>query len=300
MILDREVTAVVFTFNQEPYVAKCLESILAQDCVDKIQILLHDDASTDSTVSEAERILSSSSVPWRIIRQERNQYSEGIAFFLKTLLSVNSKYIALCDGDDFWLSADKISKQLEFMNENTEYSLCHHSFLPLLDKASKFLSPVPGGKQKTQSFQDDFLNGNFVGACTAFFRQSALRRVKDWSGFESLPVPDFPIWGKISEFGPVAYLPDIQSAYRIVTSSYSQKIGLAGLIDASDHVKAWLKLSKNYNFDDIRFSNKRRDQRREKIIRAFAGRISISVEQFWMTQDLLQKIRACFLPSRGK
>ncbi len=116
------------TYNHEKYIRDAIEGFLMQKTTFPIEILIHDDASTDGT----EEIIREYEVKYpHIIKplyEVENQWVKGrrgSATF--NFPRARGKYIALCEGDDYWTDPLKLQKQVEFLEENLEYSLIFHN-----------------------------------------------------------------------------------------------------------------------------------------------------------------------------
>ena len=122
------VTVYCLTYNHERYIEKCLDSLVAQKTSFKFKIIVHDDASTDKT-TELVKVYYKK-YPDKIIPviQENNQHSKGINVYdeyIKPLIT--SEFVAICEGDDFWASNDKLQMQYDYMMANPDCSLCVHN-----------------------------------------------------------------------------------------------------------------------------------------------------------------------------
>lgn len=130
MILDKigndsdiKVTITCKVYNHKPYIKKTLDSFVNQNTSFRYEILLHDDASTDGSREIIKEYFNRYPDKIRAILQEENQYSQGKSIgheFMHPL--VNGKYIAHCEGDDYWPCLDKLQKQYEFLEKHQEYS----------------------------------------------------------------------------------------------------------------------------------------------------------------------------------
>jgi len=113
------------TYNHENFISEAIEGFLMQKTTFKVEILVHDDASTDKTaaiIREYEKKYPKLILP---IYQTTNQYSQGISPNLEYQLPrVRGKYIALCEGDDYWTDPLKLQKQVDFLERNQDYSMC--------------------------------------------------------------------------------------------------------------------------------------------------------------------------------
>lgn len=117
------------TYNHASFIKACLDGFLAQKTDFPIEILVHDDASTDGTDAiirdYAERY------PQIIypLYEDENQYSKGMQNEMDIVYNyarARGKYIATCEGDDYWTDPLKLQKQVDFLEEHPDYSVCFH------------------------------------------------------------------------------------------------------------------------------------------------------------------------------
>lgn len=116
------------TYNHEPYIVQTLDGFLMQKTSFPFEILIHDDASTDRTadiIREYEKKFPNLIKP---IYQKENQYSKGFTSVSETwnFPRAKGKYIALCEGDDYWIDENKLQMQVDFLEKNPEYGMCFH------------------------------------------------------------------------------------------------------------------------------------------------------------------------------
>jgi glycosyltransferase involved in cell wall biosynthesis len=90
------------------------------------EIIIHDDASNDGTREILEEYASKYPTLFKLILQDENQYSKGIDVMAILFSYATGKYIALCEGDDYWTDPLKLQKQFDFISENPTCSLCFH------------------------------------------------------------------------------------------------------------------------------------------------------------------------------
>ena len=113
-------------YNQKSYIEKTIESFLAQKTSFDFEIIIHDDASSDGTQDIIKKYAEK--YPYKIIPifQEQNQYSKGVENSITFCYPrARGKYIALCEGDDYWCDESKLEKQVAIFEENPE---CTFSF----------------------------------------------------------------------------------------------------------------------------------------------------------------------------
>lgn len=117
------------TFNQERFISQAIESFLSQKTSFKFEIIIHDDASTDGTASIVKKYEQEHPNLIKAIYQTENQYSKGIKPWPNFVFPIaRGKYIALCEGDDYWTDPYKLQKQVDFLEANPEYNLTCHRY----------------------------------------------------------------------------------------------------------------------------------------------------------------------------
>ncbi len=183
-----------------------------------IEIIIHDDCSTDGTsaiIREYEKQYPQLIKP---IYQSENQYSKKIKI-LPTYVwpKALGKYIAVCEGDDYWLSSDKLQKQVDFMEMNPEFSICFHNIIIQYDDHSKdnchYNSPI---QQDTTEF-NDILVTDYIATCSVLYRGGLVKKIPDWT--KSLAMGDWPLHILHAQFGKIKYMKDVMGVYRVHSSN---------------------------------------------------------------------------------
>ncbi|MBN9294239.1 MAG: glycosyltransferase [Flavobacteriia bacterium] len=119
-----KVTIVVLTYNHERFIAKALESILAQNTDFTFQILVADDGSTDATLTIINDFYQKNPDKFII---KNNTINQGIkANILNSFSEIDGEYIAILDGDDYWQYTEKLRKQIEFLENHPDFNGVFH------------------------------------------------------------------------------------------------------------------------------------------------------------------------------
>jgi len=112
------VSIICITYNHEPYIAEAIEGVLMQKCSFPIELVIGEDCSTDNTRKICEEYANKS----ELIKLLPTETNLGMMpNFIRTLQSCTGKYIAMCEGDDYWTDPLKLQKQVDFLEANAEY-----------------------------------------------------------------------------------------------------------------------------------------------------------------------------------
>jgi glycosyltransferase involved in cell wall biosynthesis len=217
------------TFNQEKYIKDAIEGFLMQKTEFPFEIIIHDDASTDMTadiVREYEKKYPEKIKP---IFQKENQYSKGIKPILLPFKTSKGKYIAVCEGDDYWTDPLKLQKQIMEMEKNPE---CYISFHPGIEKCGdedkgNIIFGFHAKETKIFSPEEVILGGGeFMPTASIVFNKIIVSRLTSF--FELTRhayVGDYFIQILGSENGGALYLSDIMCVYRKnARGSFSERI----------------------------------------------------------------------------
>ena len=115
------------TYNHKNYIKQSIEGFLMQKANFKFEVLLRDDASTDGTLEIVKEYSEKYPDIINPLIYEENQYQKGISPFRDNVKRAKSKYIAICEGDDYWTDPLKLQKQVDFLEANPEFSFCFHN-----------------------------------------------------------------------------------------------------------------------------------------------------------------------------
>lgn len=128
------VSIICDTFNHENYIRQCIDGFLMQKTDFAFEVLIHDDASSDGTADIIREYEAKYPEIIKPIYQTINQYSQKINIWEKFQFPrANGKYIALCEGDDYWIDPLKLQKQVFFLEEHPNYSMCFHNAIKLYE-----------------------------------------------------------------------------------------------------------------------------------------------------------------------
>jgi glycosyltransferase involved in cell wall biosynthesis len=114
------------TFNHAPFIRDCLDGFLDQVCDFRVEIVIHDDASTDGTAEIIKDYAARYPLIIRPILQTENQFSKGVnPYYAYVFPATQGTYIALCDGDDHWKDPDKLAQQVALLDREPEVAVVY-------------------------------------------------------------------------------------------------------------------------------------------------------------------------------
>lgn len=122
------VSICMITYRHEKFIEEAINGVLMQDCNFEIELIIANDCSPDRTDEIIQNILQKHprSSPWiTYIKHEKN--IGMMPNFIYALQQCKGKYIALCEGDDYWTNPLKLKKQVDFLEENTDYVMTFHN-----------------------------------------------------------------------------------------------------------------------------------------------------------------------------
>jgi glycosyltransferase involved in cell wall biosynthesis len=206
-------------YNQESFIEDCLVSLMAQKTDFRYEILIHDDASQDDTsyiINKYAKLYPDYIFP---VFQNENQYSKGVGINLTfNLTRAKGKYIAFCEGDDKWIDPYKLTKQVQFLEKNLDYSMVC-SNVEIVDELGQFL-------RRRFTFEHNFslnskylLRSNHISTCSVLVRRFALRDLRDYK----IHFADKYYWLSALKYGKCYFMCEEMAAYRIhIGGTYSK------------------------------------------------------------------------------
>ena len=233
------------TYNQEAYISDAIESFLMQKTNFKYEILIHDDASTDNTTSIIKKYEMKYPDIIKPIYQKENKYSKGIEVnYEYNFKRSKGKYIALCEGDDYWTDPYKLQKQVDYMEANPECTLCMHSVELVNATTNKVIGLINPYSYSTKSSIEDVImgGGEFIGTNSILFPKNVFENPPKW--YFNCPVGDYPLQILLAYKGYAYYIDESMSVYRTMSeNSWSKRIingGVKKYIELNDKLNLML------------------------------------------------------------
>lgn len=208
------VSILCFTHNHADFVAAALEGFLAQETTFPVELIVHDDASTDATASIIAACARKHPGLVRTLFQLENQYSRGKKPMQIVVPLVRGEYIALCEGDDYWTSPDKLDVQVRLLEMHPGAPGCIHRADGRFEPEGKIVPGLFGPDQRKSEYNiDDLLiRDNFVPTASIVLRSAVYELLPSW--FADAPHGDLTLLAIAAMRGPLLYIDRSMSVYR--------------------------------------------------------------------------------------
>lgn len=225
------------TYNHSAFIRQCLEGLLMQKTSFPFEVLINDDASEDGTadiIREYEKKYPDILKP---IYQTENQYSKGVDIGLTYNFSrAQGKYIALCEGDDYWTEPLKLQKQVDFLEANPDFAICFHNVMVKKEEENilvydHFTYDVP---EVTDIYQ--LAEGNYIHTASVIYRKNT-NIIKELSSLEGGMI-DYIFHMYHAKQGKIKKLQENMAVYRV------HKGGVWSMQEDEHRAQKWLLILK--------------------------------------------------------
>ncbi len=210
-------------YNQENYIAQTIESFLAQKTTFRFEIIIGEDCSTDGTIDIVKNYQHNYRKLIKVIRSNENVGARANG--ARVLAACQGKYIAPCEGDDYWTDPYKLQKQVDFLEANPDYGLIftdadHYyerdgKLIPAYDKT--FRRKIPTGDVLSVLLQGK----NPYRTCTSMFRRSLIGKHAEISSKYRFKMGDKILWFIIAGQAKIGYIDHSTAVYRLREKSAS-------------------------------------------------------------------------------
>lgn len=202
------------TYNHGPFLEQALSSFFRQEIDFDFEVIISDDASTDNTVEILKAWQQRYPEIIRLILHEKNQ---GVTRNFKTALDAcTGKYVALCEGDDYWTDPKKLSKQVAILEAHPEISISFHRADLEFYKIEPFPFDDINASTKPISRFEDLVRGNFIHTPTCVYRNHLFGKYPE--ALLKYKFGDWPLHLLNAQYGGIHFLDETMAVYRI----YSQ------------------------------------------------------------------------------
>lgn len=214
------VSVLCTVYNHEKYIAHALESMLNQETDFAYEVIVHDDASTDRSADVIREIEKKYPEKLKVIYAPENRHSKHLPILQYMLELASGKYIALCEGDDYWTDVHKLQKQADAMEANPSCKMCVHKTIAVDVDENPIgvvypAFPVKAGVLPSEEFLDHCKTYAFHTSSYFFDAREYRKYIFDPPEFKRIcDVGDEVYMLYFGQLGDVYFIPDIMSAYR--------------------------------------------------------------------------------------
>ena len=220
MIPNLKVSVCMLTYGHENYIRQAIEGVLMQECNFQVELIIANDCSPDNTYVVIQDILNNHPKShW--IRYIQHKENKGMMTnFIYALQQCKGKYIALCEGDDFWTYSLKLQKQIDFLEANPNYVLSFHRIKILQmngELVPDFITKVPENYQTQETLAR---LGNYIHTPSVVFKNI----IKSFPPeFELSPIGDYFLYMLLSEHGELKCFEEEMAVYRVGIGVFSSQ-----------------------------------------------------------------------------
>lgn len=232
------VSIFVMVYNHGQYLKDCLDSLLEQKTNFNYDIVVGEDCSKDNS---REILLNYQKLypgKFKLLLHPNNIGAVDNQNI--TYENCSGKYIAICEGDDYWIDALKLQKQIDFLEKNPEYSLTFHKIKEITTREERYSYDNPN-EEKTYTLED-LSKENFIVTVSVVFRKN-FEKLPEWMKYS--PIGDYPLHLLNASFGLIKYFPEEMAAYRVGSGIWSTQNIVDQIVNTMFSLKFLLQHFKN-------------------------------------------------------
>lgn len=234
-----KISVLLMTYNHSKFIKQAIESILMQKTNYSYEIVVNDDCSTDDTLKIIEHYKSL--YPEKITILDNRQNLGITKNYKRGFKACTGEYIAVLEGDDYWVIPNKLQIQADFLDNHKNYAAVYNRYIMYDNPTGKWVLTFWNDNYKVLTFStDDLIRANYIGNfSTCMYRNSIIKSLDD--SLYEMEVYDWMFNIAVTQKGFFAYLPEVASVYRMYPSSSWNGKSIA------ERIKAMIKCCDEYN-----------------------------------------------------
>ncbi len=309
MATSPKVSVSIITYNHEKYIARTLDSVLQQQVDFPYEIIVGDDCSSDATPEILREYQQRHPDKIQLVlHPKRNVGVPGRLNNITNLYACRGQYIAMLDGDDYWISTNKLQRQADFLDQSSDYAMTFHDTLFVADDPdfeSYYQSDthdilVPNA---TYTYQD-VVDGWFMQTSTLCYRNGLIGEFPEW--FWHVYSADYAIQLLVAQHGKIKYFEELKAGRQMSDQSFTSlynttladnQLRINELKVMRDHLPNFVigdRLGKFY------FRRAVLHQQQRNYGRALFCWLKAATEDTNIARMLSQKVLSRVVPGRGK
>ncbi len=227
------------TYNQAKFIKDALDGFLMQKTDFRFEVVVHDDASTDGTSDVVRYYAHEHSEIITTYIEKDNKWKRGGLPHIIELMNANhrrAKYIAFCEGDDYWTDPNKLQRQVDFLEDNNNYSMCFHSAVKKYEYDTVSWINCENIQDKDYDATDLFVNWT-VPTASILCRKEALDFYANIKGANKIQNYDIFIILSCAMVGKIRGMHEKMSVYRIQGKglTYNKKALIGTIMNNPEH-----------------------------------------------------------------
>jgi glycosyltransferase involved in cell wall biosynthesis len=214
----------MLTYNHAPFIAQAIEGVMMQVTDFPVQLIIGEDCSTDHTREIC--VAYKTRFPDRITLRLPGKNLGGMTNFLQNLdvCMDGYKYVAMCEGDDYWIDPDKLQKQIDYLEAHADTGLVYTHFKNYNETRGQFIDMKPRFVTDDSHVIPELIKTKYIEFPTIVVRADLLRKIvgilePEWQG---KIVGDTRLILEFAQHAKIGYLPEVTTVYRTVSGSASQ------------------------------------------------------------------------------
>lgn len=212
------VSVLCTAYNHEKFIRDAIEGVIRQKTDFRYELIIHEDASTDHTAEIVKQYENCYPEIIRVIYQKENQFQHCNIYETYLFPQARGKYIALCEGDDYWIDDEKLQRQVDFLENHKEYSMCMHNAVKYNFETGEKSLLNTFTSEGTYSQEEQIkagLGSEFPAFASYMLRKELLKEMPHF--FMNQKVLDYPLRQYYAGRGAVYYFEKPMSVYRVAT-----------------------------------------------------------------------------------
>ena len=212
------VSVLLITYNHAAYIRQALDGIVMQKGPFELEVIVGNDCSIDNTSDIIAEYDAQYPGLFRLMPQEKNL--GGRRNMDRCEVAARGKYVAMIEGDDYWINPQKLAWQVEFLEMHPDFSFCFHNAQVIYEDNSGREAHLMITDHKQEYTLDDITRAWNIATASVVYRNGLMPPMPDWV-YESA-ASDLPMFTFLAQAGRVGCLHEVMSVYRINAGGVSR------------------------------------------------------------------------------
>ncbi|MDO5571742.1 MAG: glycosyltransferase [Bacteroidales bacterium] len=299
-----KVSILMLTYNHENYIDQAIRGVVLQKVNFPIELVIANDSSNDNTLNKAK--IWQKDYP-SIIKIIDNKTNLGLQQnFINSFNSCKGEYIAICEGDDFWIDSHKLQRQVDFLDSHKNYSICAHRVITYYEADNS--KAISNGIIKKDHDILDLAKSNFIVNVSVVFRNNLVNNLPQW--FEKVPTYDYAIHLLNAQYGNIFFMNRPMAVYRnredaIWSTASADKKWIISLNvreilmnHFKDNIPVYKNLLSAYNNIGISLINFYDKQKGIEKVNEYTDLI-LKHNENWTLEDINHRLKTLNMPQKG-